>query len=100
MAAIDFQKKFILKTDAERPVPNALFYTIIDYMPDLTLVLKLKKKDYKNTRSTRPIFSKNSPPGRLMSSSTRSPSTSPAPRPPRRPPACTAHLIARPLSST
>ena len=40
------QKNFILKTDAERAVPNALHHEIIGYMPDSDPVLKIKKDEY------------------------------------------------------
>ena len=46
LLAEDIQKNFILKTDAERAVPNALHHEIIDYMPDSSPILKIKKDEY------------------------------------------------------
>ena len=48
LKAEDIQKNFILKTDAERAVPNALHHEIIGYMPDSDPVLKIKKQEYES----------------------------------------------------
>ena len=48
LTADKIQKNFILKTDSERAIPNALFHTILGYMPATDSTLKIKKEEYES----------------------------------------------------
>ena len=55
------QKNFVLKTETERAVPNALLHDIIDYMPASDPILKIKKDEYE-TKLYKAEMHKNEPP--------------------------------------
>ena len=48
LTADEIQKNFVLKTESERAIPNALFHEILSYMPESDPTLTLKKQEYQS----------------------------------------------------